>query len=237
MRSPRAQAGARRRGARCRRGQASTEFIATLLLTLASFLSAWSLFQSAKWSGRQSLTLAAAAASRVNSSRFYTRAEQQGSLHVDVFLSWLQAVEAEEGPANVMEHGWTPTPGKLSTFMFRRFPSDLRDATAAWLARRPFRDPGAPATPFDMPEYRREDLDRAEALNARAAQLVDDAQRFNLRSDRYVALNVILTLVLFFAGLAPKVDDLGARRIMLVLGVVALLSVGVLISTYPVALG
>lgn len=62
---------------------------------------------------------------------------------------------------------------------------------------------GAPATPFDMPEY---DLGTAHAdqLAARADELAARARVANQRSDNYVLTAVIFALVLFFSGIASR---------------------------------
>ncbi len=212
------------------------ELVATVMMALAAILAAWAAFQSAKWSGRQSIAFSEAAASRTVAARFATRADQQAALDANIFIAWVQAVAAEVSPDELRARGYEPKPGTLSNFLFARFPKELESAVEAWLATRPFQNAEAPATPFEMPEYRREALAEAERLNENAEARSEDARTFNLHSDRYVATNVLFAMILFFAGVATKLESRLAQRLMLGLAFVFMLAACSVLVTFPVAL-
>ena len=55
---------------------------------------------------------------------------------------------------------------ELADFYFKRFRTEFRPAVDAWVATRPLKNPGAPLTPFAMPQYKldaRVEADRPDA--------------------------------------------------------------------------
>lgn len=208
-----------------------------MLLSLAAVLAAWSLFQSAKWSGRQTIALSEAAAARTRAARLAVQADQQLALHVSLFVAWTQAVAAEVTPEELRDRGYRVRAGTLSGFLYARFPTELTAATAAWLATKPFENPEAPRTPFSMPQYRSEARGEADRLNEEASRRSVEAIEFNARSDRYVAMNILFAMVLFFAGIATKLEGRWPRLIMLGVASVAVLAACGVLASYPVALG
>lgn len=213
------------------------DIFATMLLALAAVLAAWALFQSAKWSGRQTLALGQAAAARTHAARLAVQADQQVASHVSIFIAWAQAVAAEAPTEELRARGYRVKRGTLSGFLYARFPRELETAVEAWLATEPFRDSEAPPTPFDMPQYRLDERARANEAHDKAAQHSMNAVEFNARSDRYVATNVLIAMVLFFAGVATKLEGRWPTRIMLGLASVFLLAAAGMLATYPIALG
>lgn len=212
------------------------ELIATIMLGLATVLAAWSAFQAAKWSGRQAIAFSEAGAKRVLASTYATGADQRRALDANIFIAWAQAVASEERASELRAHGYQPKVGTLSNFFFRRFPPELERATKAWLATRPFRTRQAPATPFEMPEYRLPSSETAKRLFDQAEGRAADARLFNLRSDRYVALTILFATVLFLSGIATKVEGRLIRRVTLGLSLVILVGSVVVLLTFPVAL-
>ncbi|MGC4122148.1 MAG: hypothetical protein QM765_47730 [Myxococcales bacterium] len=206
------------------------------MLALAAVLTAWSAFQSAKWNGQQATAFSEAAAARTQAARAADRADQLRSLDANVFIAWVQAVATDIGPEELMARGYAPKPGTVSTFLFRRLRKDFRPAMEAWLASRPFQSEEAPATPFEMPQYRLPQDEQAAQEAAKAEERDAEARAHNLRSDHYVALTVVFALVFFFAGVGTKLQSRRAQRLMLGLGLVLFLGACAILITFPVAL-
>jgi hypothetical protein len=211
------------------------ELIATIVMAAAAILTAWAAFQSAKWSGVQAVEFSKANASRIESTRFDTRAGQLASIDVDVFLSWLEAVndEVERGLEVVGPDGYVPLEGTLSSVYFERMRDEFRPALEAWLKSRPLSDPDAPATPFITDAYQLEDAVAASAKLEEAGQHTEDALQANQNSDNYVLTAVALALAIFFGGVSSKLASPRNRWITISLGALIFLGAAVTLAILP----
>ena len=211
------------------------ELFEAIVLSIAAVLAAWTGFQSAKWSGVQADSYSTAGASRVESTRASTLAGQQATVDVVTFTEWLQAAEREglldepPDPDRVYE----PDPDLLSGFLYLRFRPEFETAVEAWVATQPRIDPGAPATPFDMPEYRLAAADEADSLEAEAESRVADARTANQRSDNYVLMTIMFATVLFFAGISSKMETFRARAFLLGTACVLLVTATLVVAYFP----
>jgi hypothetical protein len=205
-------------------------------MAAAAILTAWAAFQSAKWSGIQSIEFSKANAARLESNRFDTRAGQLASIDVDVFLAWLSALSEEIRNGEVQGapgEGYTPTEGTLSAFFFERMRDEFRPAFEAWLETRPLVEPDAPATPFQMPEYALADAAAAVEKLDQAGAHSDAALTANQNSDNHVLTAVALALALFFAGISSKLAARRNRVITISLSVVIFLGAAIVLATLP----
>ncbi|MGI5864259.1 MAG: hypothetical protein ACOX6T_19685 [Myxococcales bacterium] len=196
------------------------EIWSATILSLATVATAWSAYQSARWSGVQAISFSRANSERLEANRYYGLAEQQEAVDVEVFVAWGKAlVEKEEVLAN---------------FLYERFRPEFRKAVDAWLATRPLQTPDAPPTPFAMPEYSLKARADGDEAHARAAQLFEEGRTANQRSDNYVLLTVLFASVLFFAGIATQFRAFTYAIVMLSIGtLIFLVALGVLV-TFPV---
>jgi hypothetical protein len=211
------------------------ELISALILALGGTLTAWAAYQASKWSGLQSIAFSRAAAARVRATEASTQAGQQLLLDAVLFSDWVQAVsnEMEREAHSPENYRFVPDPKNLSGFIYRRFRPEFKPAVDAWLATRPLQNPGAPASPFGMAEYKLETRSRAEHLNAVADREATSALEDNAHADRYVFTTVILASALFFAGVSIKVEARSTRMFLNVVAV-AILSVAVgLLLSFP----
>lgn len=195
------------------------ELIATILLSVATVLTAWSAFQAAKWSGVQTLQLNDATAKRAESIKVDNAGGQKQAIDIAFFDNWVEATaEAKEDLAGYHE---------------ARFSDELRVAFMAW-ARLPEDLEDEPESPFEMDEYQIPEFAAAEALLAEGDALAATARESNQRSDNYVLLTVLFAAVLFFAGVSGKFSSLRAQRVMVGLATVLLLVGVALLVTFPV---
>ena len=196
------------------------EFIAAIVLSLATVATAWAGYQAALWGGDQAEHMASANASTVQAAQKSNQALQLTSLHANLFVAWVTAISSEDQ--------------ELADFLYERFPMVLKTASDAWIATNPRTNSDAPATPFQMVEYALPEIAQAAELDKKAQEEMALAQAANDISDRYVLLTVIFASVLFFGGISGKFQSKAIDLAMLVLsGIVFLIGLGILI-TYPV---
>jgi hypothetical protein len=214
------------------------ELAATILMAVAVVLTAWTAFQSAKWSGVQATLFSESSAARTESTVFSTRAGQQAQVDISTFTNWLNALQADIRAGDVVAPesatAYVPAPDSLSGFLFVRFRDEFRPAVDAWLDTEPLDDPAAPATPFDMPEYNLEAIGTADDLMADADEFARLARVANQNSDDYVILTVLAAMVLFFAGLSTQLIRPRNRVLSLGLGVLLLFFTVYLVLGLPI---
>lgn len=212
------------------------DLLLALMMALAAVGTAWAGFQSAKWSGVQANSYAAAGTARAEASREATGAAQRRNADVISFTAWLNALNAEiiADPSVRPNGDYKPDPDHVSGFLFQRFRPDFRPAMDAWLATKPLLNPEAPATPFDMPEYQLPSEAEAQRLVDQADALAATARGANQRSDNYVLTAVVFALVLLFAGLAGKANHPRTRTALIIMAAVALVGCVVTLLTFPI---
>jgi ABC-type nickel/cobalt efflux system permease component RcnA len=199
------------------------ELVATVLIAVAAVATAWSGYQSARWSGEQAKAYARANAARLESTRSSSLANTQTQIDVAIFTQWVDAFALDQR--------------ELADFYFARFREEFRPAMEAWVATMPRTNPDAPLTPFAMPEYRLEARDEAERLAAVATAEADDASTFNQRSDNYVLAVVLFASSLFFAGISTRLPTTRSRAAILTLGCVVFLATLGWVASFPVNVG
>ncbi|HEX6238800.1 MAG TPA: hypothetical protein VFZ68_16495 [Acidimicrobiales bacterium] len=215
------------------------ELYATLVMAVAAVLTAWSAFQSAKWSGLQAIAFNEASAARIESSQDFTEAGQQTTIDVITFLQLLEELRTDvfddpQARAELEASGYAPDPDTASGFIFERLRSEFRPVVRAWLAEHPAANPDAPPTPFSMDEYSLAAVERGGERHDRAEQRAADARDDNQRADNYVMTTVAFATVLFFAGVSTKLVRPLSQRIALGLALVSLGGAVIVLATFPV---
>jgi hypothetical protein len=196
------------------------ELLATILLAVAAVATAWSSYQSARWSGVQANDYSTANAARIESTRAATEAGQEEQVDVLTFTQWVDAYAKNET--------------RLADFYYARFRPEFRPAVEAWVATKPLRTPGAPPSPFAMPRYRLAARADAATRLARAEATAAEAREANQRSDNYVLAVVLFAAALFFAGISTKLTSGHQRLAVLGLGYVLFLGTAIWLATFPV---
>lgn len=203
-------------------GRNWVEVAATLLLALAAVATAWSSYQATRWNGEQAKT-----ASRVNKTRFEASraadlANAQTEVDVATFVQWVDAFAQDRS--------------ELASFYRMRFRNEFKPAFAAWLAMRPLKTPGAPPTPFAMPEYRVAAKAEARRLDLEAEALAADVRRDIQRASNYVLAVVLFAVSLFFGGMSTRLGTRRLRQALLAVGCLIFLGTLLWIATFPVSL-
>jgi len=123
---------------------------------------------------------------------------------------------------------------EFADFLFERFPTELAVATDAWLALEPMSDPNAPQSPFDMSEYRLDDMEESEQLLVQVEADRNKTSAASQIADRYVLLTVLFASVLFFGGISGKFKSQIIDLSMLGLGLMMFLIILAILVSYPV---
>jgi hypothetical protein len=196
------------------------ELVSTLLLALATLATAWSAYQSREWTGEQALATSHATASRIAENRSSALANRQVQIDVATFTQWLDARAAHDS--------------ELAAFYRTRFRAEFKPAFAAWLRTSPFGGGSAPATPFELKEYRLGASAQATRLERAAAADSEQSKEANQHADNYMLAVVLFASALFFAGISTKLHTETARRVVLGIGWLMFLGAAIWLATLPV---
>lgn len=200
-------------------GQYLLEVAATILLSLATVASAWSVYQATRWSGLQAITFGEAGALRTEATRMTSIAARKITVDAGLFVNYAVAINERNE--------------KLAAFLRERFPPRLAAAVDAWLKTRPLADPAAPRSPFEMKEYSLPELDEVNRLNDKADRKVAEAKQANQTGDNYILLTVMFSSVLFFGGICVKFRSFKLELAMLIIGAIIFVNAFVLLLSYP----
>lgn len=188
------------------------ELLAVIVLSITAVLTAWSGFEASKWGGEMSIAFSQASAARIEASRHAAEANTARGIDLDVFSLWVEAYARDDQP--------------LIEFTQTRFTDHFAVAFDAWLALEPLQNPDAPPSPFAMEEYQPPGLAEADAADARADELFQQALVNNQRGDNYTLLTVLFALVLFFTAVAQRLRSARLGAVTLA-GASVLLIVGI----------
>lgn len=176
------------------------ETITTILLSAASILSAWCVYEASQWNGEQFFRIEDENNADRKRMQKVIASYQRQSAEVTLFLQYVDAVTTENK--------------EKADFLLKRFPPHLKKALYAWKALDPLNNPEAPVSPMQMKEYvppEKEDIDR---YTEQAMQFKQAANRSDNHSDNYMLLSLVLSSVLFFCGLSGTLDSRANKLIL-----------------------
>lgn len=166
------------------------ELVGVVVLSVTAVLTAWSGFESSKWGGAMSIAFSRASTARIEAARYGAQADAARGFDLNVFGLYLQATAEDDE--------------RLREFVEDRFTDHFAVAFESWVAMQPLDNPGAPKSPFALPEYRPPGAAEAAEADARADELFAQALRNNQRGDNYTLLTVLFALVLFFTAVSQR---------------------------------
>ena len=197
------------------------ELWATLILSLATLVTAWAGYEAGKWNGLQTALNMQATALRIEAGQHAAEAQQMLLYDLGLFTNWANAV----GSGNT----------RLADFHRGRFRDEFAPAFDAWLATQPLENDAAPASPFEMDAYHPAALDAQEEATATAEHLAGSAEVANGFADRYTLIIVILAGALLLAGLAHRFEWAELRGVVVLVALLVLLYCVVVIIRLPMA--
>lgn len=193
---------------------------AAVVISVAATMTSWVGFQAALWDGEQASHYAQAGSARVAATAALTAGGQLQTADLLMFQGWLAAAAQDE-------------PG-LKTFYRQRFRPEFATAFEAWIKTEPLSDPGAPESPFVMPQYRSALLLEAQRLQKRADDLFNQGQRDNDIGDRFVRSTVLLAVALFFGGIAQTFKSTTIKGVLVVLAFGVCVLSAMLVAHLPI---
>jgi hypothetical protein len=201
------------------------ELAATVVLSVAVLVAAWSAYQATRWSGEQAKAASTFTSTLTQWTDLTTIVTAQLVADNQAVASWiLMAADANASGMEAIEE---------------RVSDNLRPAFEAWLASAP---PGdiPTGTPFDTAEYDEsagQVLDARDTLFNEAFNAAAAAREANQTSDNFVLITVIMAAAMFFAGVGTKLRGRSVRVVML--GVATMLFVGgaVVVALLPQNVG
>lgn len=177
------------------------ETITTILLSLATVLSAWCVFESSQWNGEQ-----------------YFRIEDENNADRKRMQKEIAARQRQVGESQLflqLVDAITNDNKEKESFLWNRFPPHLKKATLAWKELDPQNNLKAPISPMQMKEYVVPEEADIEIYAAHALEFKRKANECDNRSDNYMLLSLILSTVLFFCGLIGVTNSKSNKLILL----------------------
>lgn len=202
-----------------------SESINIVILSLSAVAITWCSYQSNLWSGIQTFRLARVNATfREAQEKTMTIIEGQ-LLDGSVIVTFMNAVVANDTP-------------KARMYIERSRP-EIGSVLNAWLKEDPLHNKNAAIHPAATEEYRmliKEKFADVERLRAKGSALWDEAEVANMNSDNYVLLTVIFSVIMFFCGVATKMDNQKRAYMMNVASaIVFIIMVLIVITKMPYA--
>jgi hypothetical protein len=186
------------------------EIAAAALLALATLMSAWSAYNSARWHGRSTEYYSKSDFALTRSSELLDMKIQDKIVDSVVFANYVNTILAGD---------------KAATEAYRaRLHPRLRAAIDAWEKTAPMTNPEAPRTPFQMAEYKDVYSEESTKVANEARKYSSKARTAMHNSNNFILLTVLFAGVLFFAGISTKFESKKVKLTMLGFGLVVFLA-------------
>ncbi len=189
------------------------EIVAAVLLSLAAIGTAWCGYQSARWSGVQTMKFSEASTARDIAATYDDRANQETMYDVLSFYYYMDM--------------WREKSSVGMDIVKDEFMRDeFKELMDSWLANNPLLEtapwinPDAPSNPFFIEEFKRESRVTGEKYMQESKTKSQEAKEANQQSDNYILLTVVFASVLFFAGISTKFTSKTLKISMIAVGAV-----------------
>jgi len=196
------------------------ETISTILLSAATILSAWCVYEASQWNGEQYF--------RIEDENVADRARMQKE------IASQQRLAAEATLFIQFVNAKTSGNDEFADFLMDRFPAHLKKATLAWKKLDPMNNPDAPVSPLHMKEYILPESADIEKYAEQAKEFKMQANQCDHHSDNYMLLSLILSMVLFFCGLSGVMDARTNQLILLSFAAIVFVITLYFIFRFPV---
>jgi hypothetical protein len=177
------------------------ETITTILLSAATVLSAWCVYEASQWNGEQYFRIEDENNADRKRMENEIAATQRQAAESQLFLQFVDAV--------------TNNNEEKADFLKDRFPDHLYKAAVAWKELDPLNNPKAPISPMQMKEYVVPEEKEIVKYRKQAHKYKMAANECDNRSDNYMLLSLVLSTVLFFCGLIGVTDSKSNKLILL----------------------
>jgi len=196
------------------------ETITTILLSAATILSAWCIYEASQWSGEQYFRIEDESMADRKRLQKEIASHQRLAADAQMFLDYVSAVTSENT--------------RLAKFLYDRFPAHFEVAAIAWQKLDPMNDPEAPVSPMHMKEYVLPEEADIIRYAAEAKKFKMAANKCDNNADNYMLLSLILSMVLFFCGLSGVMDSRSNQLILTGFATVIFLVTVYFVIRFPV---
>lgn len=197
------------------------EFVAAIILSLATVLSAWSGYESTRWGAKATRANRDAATTLVHAATANNSGDRERTTDTGLFTEWVRAV-LDEDPDR-------------AAFVEARFRPGFLPAFHEWLGDTVIGSTALPpGSPFDSKQYQTAGSVKSQELFAEAEALQTRADRASRTGQTYVLIAVLYASVLFFGGISTKLKDRRASRLLVVMAALALIGATAELATQPV---
>jgi hypothetical protein len=187
--------------------------VSAVLLSVAGLTTAWASYQASLWGGEQISYYSVASAKLTNASQLDIVASQTAGFDTTLFVAWIDsALSGDTDRKDFLERRFSPAFAAAFRQWRTALPADLKGY------RLP---PGTTIPPLPAVGYPQSA--KASALREEAAALFEKGEAANTNSDRFVAVTVLLSTVLFLAGISqllqrpqPRIALLGLSGLLLI---------------------
>ena len=193
---------------------------AAIILSLATFASAWCGFQASAWGAVSTVESRAASTHRMEASRHSAIADRHTSTDVLLFTAWVEADIS----------GQTQFADELA----KRFLPHFTPAFDAWLAQPAAQGQLPGGSPFDQDVYQPPTQALAEEANRLAGEAIERADEASAIGGRYVLATVLFASVLFLSGIASKLSQPRLARAVVLLAGITLIGALVTMLLLPI---
>jgi len=196
-----------------------TNVFSGIILSLATVISSWCAFQSSQWNGEQYFNIDDENIADNKRLQKEIVATQRRAGESNYFLYYLDAM----GKKDI----------KRIAFLEARFPPHLKRAILAWKATDPMNNDSAPKSPFQMEEYVVPEIEEAKVFAKQAGEFKKAANQADKNSDNYLLLSKVISMVLFFTGLAGISKSFHFQKILLATSITILVLVIIYLLKMP----
>jgi hypothetical protein len=166
------------------------DLASVILISLATALSAWCVYESTRWATKSTEGYNTAGALRVRAAEAMGRSNALEIADLMLFTQYLGAQYAGDT--------------RFGRFLYAHFRPETQRAVDAWLAQHPMTNPAAVRSPFAMPQYRLHTEEEASRLTAEAETAFGTARTNSATADTYVLLTVFMASASFLGGVGGK---------------------------------
>jgi hypothetical protein len=196
------------------------DLVATVILSVAVLLTAFSAWQSTLWNGEQSEDYALASSTRGRANAALSQGLTETSYDATTFAIGISDYYAGNLEAvNALKE-------RVARDAFKPFLDQ-------WIELNPTENVEAPRNPFELEEYSNPSVEESHRLSAEAEALLREGDEANQYGDNYVLTTVFFAAVLFFTGIVTKFKTDSVRVLTLVMASVALVGATAFMLTLP----
>jgi hypothetical protein len=195
------------------------EIIVTILLSLATLVSAWCSYQANIWDDEDKKLKLLSVSLEEEANKKVLESNQLKSVHSNFVMTYMEHFQKGDS--------------EYCNFMLARADSILKPAMEEWIKKNPLKNPDVPS-PLLLDSYKDYPMKQAIDFKTMSSQKKSESERANNFSDKYMHLTVLFALVLFFSGISGTLKNNAAQILSLIISVIVLVASVIILMQLPV---